>query len=365
MLTLEEVVTKLGEKYTKKTQQIALTMTTRACITGAGGTIGAALCKELFKRGVRDFFLIDQSEFNLYTIHRDLVALGADVVPFLGSYGDVGALVSPMRKFNPTVIYHAGAYKHVPLCEVNWQTALQNNVIEAVKFFRMCRAYQGVEVVVISSDKAVNPTSFMGVTKLLVEFEAVSVLGENNVKIVRFGNVIGSSGSVVPLFYQQLSKGERVTITHEGITRYFMTVAQASNLVINCTGYVGTRFLLNMGDPIHIFDLAKNIASIMGVPFRYEITGLRKGEKMYEELTHDKHAQPISNGEIYSVEEPHYTLVRELTTSLIECEDYDAVKEILQRANIGWRSSTPTAIPSLGYSPEVDDCFTITPSNRP
>ncbi|MEG1728147.1 MAG: polysaccharide biosynthesis protein [Bacteroidaceae bacterium] len=362
MLSLTDLVEELGIRYTSIVPEIEIRESERICITGAGGTIGSALCRALFNRGVRNFLLIDQSEYNLYKIHQELTSYGAEVVPILASYGDYMAIKDQFLDFKPTTVYHAGAYKHVPLCEINWKAAFTNNVVHASHFFDLCLAAKVQTTVVISSDKAVNPTSFMGATKLLVEYAAIRTLGEDRVKIVRFGNVLGSSGSVVPLFHQQIKQGKKLTVTHEGVTRYFMTVQQASALVINCTGLVGTRFLLNMGKPVRIFDLAMACCQIMGVCFNYEITGLRVGEKMHEQLTHDTKAVPLQEGAIYSIDEMSYPDIQSLIFMLANCHDYDRAKELLTHANIGWCSNTSPTMPTEGYDPNVEDCYKITPA---
>jgi FlaA1/EpsC-like NDP-sugar epimerase len=279
-------------------------------VTGAGGSIGSELCRQLLLQKPSSLIIVDQSEFSLYTIHAELVkmtvslALGPiPVIPFLGSVKDGDRMKSIMARTIPQSVYHAAAYKHVPLVEHNPVEGIRNNAFGTMITARAALE-SGVEnFVLISTDKAVRPTNVMGASKRLAELilqamaDDVSKSGKGtNFAMVRFGNVLGSSGSVVPLFRQQIREGGPITITHPDITRYFMTIPEASQLVIQAGAMAegGDVFLLDMGEPVRIIDLARRMVELSGLKIRdasrpdgdieLVVTGLRPGEKLYEEL---------------------------------------------------------------------------------
>lgn len=361
MKTLAETIEALEDEFTFDLPDIQGLEKETIMVTGAGGSIGSTICTSLVKLGVKNIILLDNSEYNLYAIHRELKLLGVEAVPYLGSYGDVELLSDIFYDNKPTIVYHAGAYKHVPLCELNWRTAYRNNVKAATRLFNRCAEFGIPKVVIISSDKAVNPTSFMGVTKLLVEQVAFKILGPEVATVVRFGNVLGSSGSVVPLFYSQLLKTGRVTITHPAVMRYFMTLKQASYLVLRCGQLEGERFLLNMGEPIPILNIANSIANILGLDLKYDVIGLRDGEKMWEDLTLDSDAELIEGGKIYRVNEPLFSS-EELAPILKLLEgrsSYSEVKRRLSGGILGWTPTASTEVASLKYKKGVEDCFYV------
>ena len=276
-------------------------------VTGAGGSIGGELCRQIIKLGPAALLLIEQSEFALYALHQELLpALAADesrLVPLLASVRDAARLGEIMAAWRPHTIYHAAAYKHVPLVEHNPAEGIKNNVFGTLTAARVAQE-QGVEnFVLISTDKAVRPTNIMGASKRLAEMvlQALSAVtdgqqGGTRFSMVRFGNVLGSSGSVVPKFRQQIKDGGPITLTHPEITRYFMTIPEAAQLVIQAGAMAkgGDVFVLDMGEPVKIIDLARRMIELSGLAVRdaenpegdveIQVSGLRPGEKLYEEL---------------------------------------------------------------------------------
>ncbi|MBU3595993.1 polysaccharide biosynthesis protein [Polynucleobacter sp. 86C-FISCH] len=280
-------------------------------VTGAGGSIGSELCRQILMEGPAKLVLFEQGEFNLYRLHQELLALNEKLnlniplIPVLGSVRDEGRLREVFSKENPQTIYHAAAYKHVPLVEENPVEGILNNVFGTLAVARVA-AESGVEsFTLISTDKAVRPTNVMGASKRLAEMVLQALAGEivaktNSSKtifsMVRFGNVLDSSGSVVPRFKQQIAQGGPVTLTHPEVTRYFMTIPEAAQLVIQASAMAtgGDVFLLDMGEPVKIMELARRIIELSGLTvsdgenpngdIEIEIIGLRPGEKLYEEL---------------------------------------------------------------------------------
>jgi FlaA1/EpsC-like NDP-sugar epimerase len=274
-------------------------------VTGAGGTIGAELCRQILKQCPARLILFEQSEFALYTIEQELNAIkksleiDVEVIPFLGSVLDAAKSLQVMRTYGVQTVYHAAAYKHVPLVEHNPIEGIRNNVFGTLHLARTAIAAGVSHFVLISTDKAVRPTNVMGATKRLAELilQAFSrTQDKTRFCMVRFGNVLGSSGSVVPLFRRQILHGGPVTITHPDITRYFMTITEAAQLVLQAgaIGEGGDVFVLDMGEPVKIVDLAKRMVHLSGLEVRsdetpggtiqIEFVGLRPGEKLYEEL---------------------------------------------------------------------------------
>ena len=329
-------------------------------VTGAGGSIGSKLCMRLLACGVRRFILVDLSEFSLYQINLSLVKAGAATKPVLGSYGDVGVLRSVMLNDPPDRVYHVGAYKHVPMLEENPLAGLRNNFLGSVSLIRLCEDLKVPHFLLVSTDKAVNPSSVMGATKILVE-NALLTSGITNPKVVRFGNVLGSSGSVVPLFYDQLIKGEEVTITDERMTRYFMSIRQAVSLIVDCDVLEGKRFLLSMGEPVLIVDIAKKIAALLGMPLRTKVIGVRRGEKLHEELT-TTHVETTESPVIFKVTEG--ILKRsEVDNAVQEVESLTRNEEViplLQGLGLGYQVqpfNRAVLVGKLDATSVVDDCF--------
>ena len=293
-------------------------------VTGAGGSIGSELCRRIVRLGPAALLLYERSEPALYSIHHELESAegiaGIELVPLLGSVTDRGRLQAVMAAWKPDTIYHAAAYKHVPLVESNPVQGVANNVWGTLETARIARDQGVSDFVLISTDKAVRPTNVMGASKRLAEMvlQALAAAGGNTTRysMVRFGNVLGSSGSVVPLFRRQIREGGPVTITHEDITRYFMSIPEAVDLVIQAGSMAqgGEVFVLDMGDPVKIADLARNMIELSGLTVRdaarpdgdiaIEVVGLRPGEKLYEELLIGDDDLPTSHTRIRMAREP-------------------------------------------------------------
>ncbi len=273
-------------------------------VTGAGGSIGSELCRQIIKNQPQMLVLYELTEFALYDIDKELrQTASCDIVPILGTVQDQQKLERIIEQYHVQTVYHAAAYKHVPLVECNPIAGLKNNAIGTANSLNAA-VKKGVETfVLISTDKAVRPTNVMGASKRMAELycQAVAETKPNTqISIVRFGNVLGSSGSVVPLFRQQIAKGGPITVTHPDVTRYFMTIPEASQLVIQAgaLGSGGDVFLLDMGEPVRIQDLARQMIALSGLKVREANTtdgdieiaysGLRPGEKLYEELFIDQ-----------------------------------------------------------------------------
>ena len=262
-------------------------------ITGAGGSIGSEIARQCKIFGVKKLILLDHSEFNLYSIEQEL---GSDsemeIVPVMQSVVKVEALEKTFAKYRPQIVIHAAAYKHVPMVESNIEEAIVNNVLGSKNVIDMVVKYAVEKCILISTDKAVRPTNVMGTTKRICELYAQNSVSEKtDIVAVRFGNVLGSSGSVIPKFMAQIEKGENITVTHPDITRYFMLIPEACELVLQA-GAIGTGgeiFILDMGEPVKIVDLAQKMIDLSGrSEIKIEFTGLRPGEKLYEELLFDE-----------------------------------------------------------------------------
>jgi FlaA1/EpsC-like NDP-sugar epimerase len=254
-------------------------------ITGAGGSIGSEISRQCVKYGAKRLILVDHSEYNLYAISEELS--GTDVVSVMQSVVNKEILDKTFKKYKPQIVLHAAAYKHVPLVEENIQEGLVNNIIGTKNTIDVAIANGVDRFVLISTDKAVRPTNVMGATKRVCELYAQNVKSKDTEIIaVRFGNVLGSSGSVIPKFKSQIEKGEAITVTHPDITRYFMLIPEACELVLQAStiGRGGEIFILDMGEPVKIVDLAKRMIELSGKDVEIQFTGLRKGEKLYEEL---------------------------------------------------------------------------------
>ncbi len=303
---------------------ILLTMNVRSkvvMVTGAGGSIGSELCRQILSIGPGKLLLIEQSEFALYCIHQELEARFADhvtLVPLLASVQDEERMREIMSTWHPDTVYHAAAYKHVPLVEHNPAEGIKNNVLGTFRTAQAAAENGVSDFVLISTDKAVRPTNIMGASKRLAEmvlqaFAATSP--STKFSMVRFGNVLGSSGSVVPKFRQQIRDGGPITLTHPEITRYFMTIPEASQLVIQAGAMAkgGDVFVLDMGQSVKIIDLARRMIDLSGLTLKdeqnpdgdieIELTGLRPGEKLYEELLIGDNPKPTSHPRIMKAHE--------------------------------------------------------------
>ena len=293
-------------------------------VTGGGGSIGSELCRQIFDLSPRALLVVESSEYALYTIHRELEdrraanGHGPAIIPLLGSVLDEQRMRSILSHWKPATIYHAAAYKHVPLVEHNVADGLKNNAFGTLTIGCLAQEFGVADFVLISTDKAVRPTNVMGVSKRLAEMvlQALAADSPNTCySMVRFGNVLGSSGSVVPLFRKQIGSGGPVTITHVDVTRYFMTVPEAAQLVIQAGAMAvgGEVFLLDMGEPVKIYDLAVNMINLSGLSIRDELNpdgdieisfiGLRPGEKLFEELLIGDSSMPTSHERIMQARE--------------------------------------------------------------
>ncbi|HUR87790.1 MAG TPA: nucleoside-diphosphate sugar epimerase/dehydratase [Ramlibacter sp.] len=299
-------------------------------VTGAGGSIGAELCRQVLREKPARLLMLDHSEFALYTIHEELTALAAklnlatELVPLLGTVTSYPRVQEICRTWQPEVVYHAAAYKHVPMVEHNPAEGVANNVFGTLNVARAALESGAAHFVLISTDKAVRPTNVMGATKRVAEMilqalsqsaspefrdfdpKSVAVANRTHFVMVRFGNVLGSSGSAVPLFRKQIAMGGPVTVTHADVTRYFMTIPEATQLVVQAGAMAqgGEVFVLDMGEPVRILDLVKRMVALSGMTVRdalhpagdieVVISGLRPGEKLYEELLigDDPHPTP-------------------------------------------------------------------------
>ena len=295
-------------------------------VTGAGGSIGSELCRQIVDGIPATLLLLDHSEFALYSIHQEIETAvrqsGAaiQVVPLLGSVASADLMSRVFAQWQPDVVFHAAAYKHVPLVEGNVVEAVRNNVIGTYYLAQAALDHGTAHVVLISTDKAVRPTSVMGTTKRLAE-QVLQGMATTQPRtcfsMVRFGNVLGSSGSVVPLFRAQAHAGGPITITHREMTRYFMLIPEAAQLVIQAGAMAkgGEVFLLDMGEPVKIIDLAHSVVALSGLTVRDEHNpdgdieirevGLRPGEKLYEELLIENDSQPSDHPLILKATESH------------------------------------------------------------
>ena len=263
-------------------------------VTGGGGSIGSELCRQLVSHKPKQLIIFDIYENNAYDIQQELKINypDANVVTLIGSIRNVSRLESVFAQYKPDIVYHAAAHKHVPLMEVSPDEAVKNNVVGTWNVARMAGKYGVKKFVMISTDKAVNPTNVMGATKRICEMivQTYNEISKTDFVAVRFGNVLGSNGSVIPLFKRQIEAGGPVTVTDPNIIRYFMTIPEAVSLVLQAGAYAkgGEIFILDMGEPVKIDDLAKNLIRLsgytLGVNMEIKYTGLRPGEKLYEEL---------------------------------------------------------------------------------
>lgn len=263
-------------------------------VTGAGGSIGSELCRQIIPFGPRKLVLFDIYENTVYDIQNELKANYPDIdmEVLIGSIRDKDRLEEIFNKYNVNVVFHAAAHKHVPLMEDSPKEAIKNNVFGTLNLVRTAHEHKIERLVLISTDKAVNPTNIMGATKRLCEMiiQSYNTISDTEFVAVRFGNVLGSNGSVIPLFKRQIQNGGPVTVTHKNITRYFMLIPEAAQLVLQagCFAQGGEVFVLDMGKPVRIYDLALDLIKLSGLEpnrdIKIKITGLRPGEKLYEEL---------------------------------------------------------------------------------
>ena len=327
-------------------------------VTGAGGSIGSELCRQISSEKPKQLILLDISEFAIYNLLQELQELDRSipVTPIIGSVQDQHMVVKILNKFSIDTIFHAAAYKHVPLMEQNVMQCISNNVFGTLNVAEAAANTEVDHFIFVSTDKAVNPTNFMGASKRLAELICQAIATRDNTTrfaIVRFGNVLGSSGSVVPLFKQQIAAGGPVTVTHKNVTRYFMTIPEAAQLVIQAgaMGKDGEIFVLDMGAPIKIIELAQKMIKLSGKRAVIEggrikgaedisirVTGLRPGEKMFEELSYSANLagtqQPrimTTNDDSMRTEELMAMLV-ELRESILT-NDHERLFEMVSRVS--------------------------------
>lgn len=294
----------------------------RVLVTGAGGSIGSELCRQIIAQNPARLVLVEHSEYNLYAIEQELAALchtkhSIELVAILASVTDRVRMGEVFKSYSPNTIYHAAAYKHVPLVEANPGEGVRNNVFGTQTVAELAEHFGAEDFVLISTDKAVRPPNIMGASKRLAEM-VLQLMAQNSstrFSMVRFGNVLGSSGSVVPLFRKQIAAGGPVTVTHPEVTRYFMTIPEAAQLVIQAGSMAtsGDVFVLDMGEPVKIFDLARRMIELSGLQVKSDledegveikIAGLRPAEKLYEELLVGEQPLPTSHQRILRAREP-------------------------------------------------------------
>ncbi len=346
-------------------------------VTGAGGSIGSELCRQILASGATTLILFEHSEFNLYSIQQELEtrvckeALRVRLIPILGSIRNIKRLREVMSTWRVNTVYHAAAYKHVPMVEHNTAEGILNNVIGTLNTAQAAIAADVEHFVLISTDKAVRPTNIMGSTKRLAEMvlqalskelstqmfmdpaDEQSYINSTRFTMVRFGNVLGSSGSVIPLFREQIKRGGPVTVTHPKMTRYFMTIPEASQLVIQAgaMGQGGDVFVLDMGEPVKIVELAEKMINLTGLTVRsesnpsgeiaIEFSGLRPGEKLYEELLIGDNVSPTEHAMIMRADE-EFLPWQELTATLhellaaVDKNDCVLIRQILRQTVDGY-----------------------------
>ena len=267
-------------------------------VTGGGGSIGSELCRQIAKCKPRKLIIFDIYENNAYDIQQELIRTypELDLEVIIGSVRDYDRLENVFSTYKPEQVFHAAAHKHVPLMEVSPNEAIKNNCLGTLNTVKLADKYKVKKFVLVSTDKAVRPTNIMGATKRICEMiiQTYDKISKTDYVAVRFGNVLGSNGSVIPLFLKQIENGGPVTVTHKEITRYFMTIPEAVSLILQASVYAegGEIFVLDMGSPVKIYDLAKKIIRFKGfepnVDIKIKVTGLRPGEKLYEELLMDE-----------------------------------------------------------------------------
>lgn len=307
-------------------------------VTGAGGSIGSELCRQIIKYNPEKLVMLDIYENGLYDIEVELKSKYSKVKieAVIASVRDKKRLENIFEKYNPYLVFHAAAHKHVPLMEYSPLEAIKNNVFGTYNVVNTCDKFNVKRFILISTDKAVNPTNIMGATKRLCEMivQAKNKVSKTEFVAVRFGNVLGSNGSVVPLFKKQISEGGPVTVTHKEITRFFMTIPEAVELILQAITYAngGEIFVLDMGEPIKIYDLATSLIRLSGyVPnqdIEIKITGLRPGEKLYEELLMGEEGlQKTAHDKIF-VAEPMDITIDDITAKL------DKLTKLLDKENV-------------------------------
>ena len=313
----------------------------KVLVTGAGGSIGSEICKQCLKYGVSELIMVEHGEFNLYKIGED--TRDKRTVSKLVNITNLKDFEEVFEEFRPEIVIHAAAYKHVPLCELNPRSAVENNILGTKNAVDLSKKYGAKKFVMISSDKAVRPTNIMGTTKRVCELYALNSneAGVCEIVCVRFGNVLGSSGSVIPKFKAQIAANKPLSVTHPEITRYFMLTSEACQLVLQAASIAkgGELFVLDMGEPVKIVDLAKKMLLLSNKEhFGIEFVGLRPGEKLYEELLINKDDVQTKYESIFVTHSQPYdlTLLNSQINGLLQLEDDEvapALKVIVPEFN--------------------------------
>lgn len=295
-------------------------------VTGGGGSIGSELCRQIVKYNPKKLIILDIYENSLYDLETELKSsyINTDIDAIIGSIRDKKRLEEIWGFYKPSIVFHAAAHKHVPLMENSPLEAIKNNVFGTYNVVNVSNKYEVKKFVLISSDKAVNPTNIMGATKRMCEMivQAKDKVSKTEYVAVRFGNVLGSNGSVVPLFKKQIAVGGPVTVTHKEVTRYFMTIPEASQLVLQAATYAsgGEIFVLDMGKPVKVYDLAVSLIKLSGfepnIDIQIKITGLRPGEKLYEELLMAEEGLTTTNHNKIYIAKPIHMSMLELNKKL-------------------------------------------------
>ena len=317
-------------------------------VTGGGGSIGSELCRQIMKFNPKKLVVLDIYENNAYDLQMELNRKYPDNKPevVIASVRDYDRLEMVFEKFNPYIVFHAAAHKHVPLMEDSPGEAIKNNVFGTLNVAKCADKYNVKRFVMISTDKAVNPTNVMGATKRICEMIIQLMQQRSNTEFVavRFGNVLGSNGSVIPLFKKQIAQGGPVTVTDKRITRYFMTIPEAAQLVLQAASYAkgGEIFVLDMGQPVKIYDLAKNLIRLSGytpnVDMNIEVCGLRPGEKLYEELLMDEEGltntehKKIFIGKPININSDEFDAILEKLKEAAQGDDVELIKDVVSEA---------------------------------
>ena len=315
-------------------------------VTGGGGSIGSELCRQIASHQPRQLIIFDIYENNAYDIQLELKRRYPDLrlEVLIGSVRNEERIRSLFETYRPDIVYHAAAHKHVPLMEDSPNEAIKNNVFGTYNTAQAAGQYHAKKFVLISTDKAVNPTNIMGASKRLCEMIIQMMNGRYDTEFVavRFGNVLGSNGSVIPLFRKQIEAGGPVTVTHPDIIRYFMTIPEAVSLVLQAGAYAkgGEIFVLDMGEPVKIADLARNLITLSGykpdVDIAIEYTGLRPGEKLFEEMLMDEEGLSETNNKLIFIGKPirfdEAQLEEELTQLKVAAyHESSQIREIVSR----------------------------------
>ncbi len=316
-------------------------------VTGGGGSIGSELCRQIMKYNPKTLIIVDIYENNAYDIQMELNDLYPNNKPIvlIASIRDKERLEEIFEEYKPQIVFHAAAHKHVPLMEVSPREAIKNNVFGTYNLAITADKFKVEKFVMISTDKAVNPTNVMGATKRLCEMiiQSMEKISDTDFVAVRFGNVLGSNGSVIPLFKRQIEKGGPVTVTHKDVIRFFMTIPEAAQLVIQAACYAkgGEIFILDMGKPVKIYNLAENIIKLSGytpgVDIKIEVVGLRPGEKLYEELLMNSDSLQNTEHKKIFVDHPEAINFEQLTESLnllqkaLVNQNDDEVRDVLEK----------------------------------